>query len=49
MQCGQNVQLLNVKLLEHHVTGRVQKVNEDIYAEIQYVSANVSLSGLCCK
>jgi hypothetical protein len=24
---GQNVQLLNVKLLMHHVTGRVLKVN----------------------
>ena len=26
IQCGQNVQLLNVKLLVHHVTGRVQNV-----------------------
>ena len=25
MQCGQNVQLLNVKLLVHHVTGRLYK------------------------
>ena len=27
MQCGQSVQLLNVKLLVHHVTGRLLKVN----------------------
>ena len=26
MQCGQSVQLLNVKLLVHHVTGRIYKV-----------------------
>ena len=25
--CGQSVQLLNVKLAVHHVTGRLQKVN----------------------
>ena len=28
MQCGQNVQLFNVKLLVHHVTGRLLKVND---------------------
>jgi len=27
MQCGQNVELLNDKLLVHHVTGRHYKVN----------------------
>ena len=26
MQCGQNVQLLHVKLLVNHVTSRVEKV-----------------------
>ena len=26
MQCGQSVQLLNVKLLVHHVTSRLYKV-----------------------
>ena len=26
MQCGQSVQLLNVKLLVHHVTGRIYKI-----------------------
>jgi hypothetical protein len=29
MQCGQNVQLLNVKLLVHHVTSRLWKVNKN--------------------
>ena len=37
MHCGQNVQLLNVKLLVHHVTGSVQKVN-------QYLSQNHTMT-----
>jgi len=42
MQCGQNVQLLNVKMLLHHVTSRLEKVKTvktitfDYYAFVSY-------------
>ena len=32
--CGQNVQLLNVKLVVHHVTSRLYKVGQIPYKEL---------------
>jgi hypothetical protein len=29
VQCGQSVQLLDVKLVVHHVTGRLKKLKEE--------------------
>ena len=31
MHCGQSVQLLNVKLVVHHVTSRLLKINYVLY------------------
>jgi len=38
MQCGQNVQLLNVQLLVHHVTSRLLKVKGKILFNNNYLS-----------
>jgi len=35
MQCGQSVQLLNVKLLVHHVTSRLQKLTKKCFTKIK--------------